>query len=146
LTRFPARRILDEVHLFVARLSALIVTLALPLASPAVCAGWAATAEARMACCADEGQCPMHASDDHHEGAQRAMSQAEADACCAASARDNSASSSSGFVLAAPLVASSSPVAWVAPTAFASLSVSRTLVPALPSDVPTHLLLSVFLV
>src|SRR5688572_1798613 len=72
------------------RFPALVLTLALASGNVAVCAGWAATPEARMACCTDDGACPMHTSES---GSSRSISQAEADSCCASSEGDDSTQS-----------------------------------------------------
>jgi hypothetical protein len=128
------------------RVSALVVTLALALASPSECAGWLSTPEARMACCTDEATCPMHSSEAVPDGSPRAISQAEADGCCAASERDDSASSSTGFVLSLPTAPVADVLPQVVPPVAPSLSVWRTLVPHVPPAVPTHLRLSVLLV
>lgn len=110
------------------------------------CAGWQATPEARMACCVGSGTCPMRKAEATGIPATSVVSQADADRCCAASERDDSTPSSSAFV---PLVAldrviSPVPVVVVAPTAL--FDSWRTLVPLPGSEVPKHLLLSVFLI
>lgn len=64
------------------RAFALLLTLALTAGNIGVCAGWAASAAARMACCADDAACPMDTSVTHTHGT---MSQAQADTCCAVS-------------------------------------------------------------
>ena len=50
---------------------------------PLLCQGWLPTAEARMACCEDEALCPMHAKQSNGSGTARAVTQEEADDCCA---------------------------------------------------------------
>ena len=82
-------RILDPVPKLVSRLTALVLATVLSVGNVAVCAGWAATPEARMACCVGGSECPMH-SGGHDHGT---MSQADADSCCAASETDRSQSS-----------------------------------------------------
>lgn len=64
----------------------------------AVCAGWEATAEARMACCLSGDSCPMHHGPDSGPDALLGISQSEADRCCAASEPKESAPSASAFV------------------------------------------------
>jgi len=94
----------------------------------------------------DEATCPMHASEAASDGSARVVRQADADACCATSERDDSASSSPGFLLTSPMAAVADILPQVVPTAAPSLSAWRTLVPDLPPAVPTHLRLSVLLV
>jgi hypothetical protein len=98
------------------RVSAVLLCLGLVAGNAAaVCAGWLATPEARMACCVGDGPCPMHKSDSDEQGATRVISQAEADRCCASSERDESAPSSPSFVLTVELALVTSPVPFVAP-------------------------------
>jgi hypothetical protein len=73
----------------VGRLAALVLATVLSVGNVAICAGWVATPEARMACCVGTSECPMH-SGGHDHGT---MSQAEADSCCAASENDRSQTS-----------------------------------------------------
>jgi hypothetical protein len=68
------------------RAFALLLTLALTAGNIGVCAGWAASAAARMACCAEDAACPMDTSVAHTHGT---MSQAQADSCCAVSERQS---------------------------------------------------------
>ncbi len=130
----------------VRRLAATIAILTHCVGNPAVCAGWRATPEARMACCQDETTCPMHKSDAHGSAPQHQLTQAEADTCCAGSEPNESATTrpvvvSSGIVALGPAIV---PLV-VIPTAPA-LEGWRALVPLRASPVPKHLLLSVFLV
>src|SRR5688572_12869564 len=74
----------------VRRLAALALTFGLVAGNTAICAGWMPTAEARMACCADGGECPMHKGDRHRSASGRVLTQVEADSCCASSERQNS--------------------------------------------------------
>jgi hypothetical protein len=98
-----------------------------------------------MACCSD-GACPMHASGSHEASSARAVSQADADGCCAASERDDSVPSSSAIVLFAPLALTLSPVPPVLPEVLSVPDAWRTLVPVPRAHVPKHLLLSVLVV
>src|SRR4029450_5363447 len=75
------------------RLSVVALSLALITGNAALCAGWAATPEARMACCAEGAECPMP-SGSHDSASDRVLTQAQADACCAVSGRDRSSPSS----------------------------------------------------
>jgi hypothetical protein len=128
-------------------LSAFALALALLAGNLGVCAGWTATPKARMACCADGDTCPMHQADSQSSGEKRVVSQAQADACCAASERQQSSQSAptsipavssavfgAGVVVPAPIPALVGSDAW------------RIVAPIPISPVPRHVLLSVFLV
>src|SRR4051812_41807440 len=67
------------------RWSAVVLSLGLLAGSPAVCAAWAPTPDARMACCSEAQACPMHPGDSHGLEAHHGLTQDEADACCASS-------------------------------------------------------------
>jgi hypothetical protein len=128
------------------RAAALVAALALCAGNVAVCAGWQATPEARLACCMDGATCPMHKSDHHEHSSRHVVSQAQADSCCAAAAqrRDSPAAGStfaaSGVIALVPIAAFTVPV-----NAFMSQR-WRALVPLRVSSTPKHLLLSVLLV
>ena len=77
LTLGPSFSILREVRIFIRRLAAVILTMGLLAGNAAVCAGWLATPEARMACCAEGGDCPMHKDESRRSGS-RACSHASA--------------------------------------------------------------------
>ena len=129
------------------RLSAVLLCLGLVGGNTAaVCAGWLATPEARMACCTGHGPCPMHKSDSHDQGGKRLISQAEADRCCASSEREESAPSSPSFVIAVALAPVTIPVPFVAPEIGPAFDAWRTVVPIPAAHVSKHLLLSVLLV
>jgi len=110
----------------------------------ASCAGWHMTAEARMACCADDA-CPMHAAD---AGVHSDVTQRDADQCCTASERPSSDQSRRESSVSISLTAIGAPLAILMHTP-ASLEVSwpRPLArnPS-AAAVPKHLLLSVFLI
>jgi hypothetical protein len=128
------------------RVAAVAAVLTLCVGNLAVCAGWQATAEARMACCTDGTSCPMHTSESRGSGSKRVISQAQADTCCAATSnRAQSSVVSSMFVLstATPLPVAPS---LIVPVAVLALQQWRALVPPSVSPVPKHLLLSVLLV
>jgi hypothetical protein len=127
------------------RYAAVLLVLILGADARALCAGWASTPEARMDCCADEGSCPMHSSDET-SGATRGVSQADADRCCASSEPKDAVPSAWSFV--------SAPAPAMLP-ALAALALSvpagtpgawRPTPPAPVTHVPKHLLLSVLLV
>ena len=129
------------------RLSAVLLCLGLGAGNAAaVCAGWLATPEARMACCTGVGPCPMHKSHSDNDGATHVMSQAEADRCCASSERDEATPSSPSFVLTVALAPVVSPVPFVVPEVGPAIDAWRTAVPIPESHVSKHLLLSVLLV
>jgi hypothetical protein len=135
-----------EVLTLIRRASAVVAILTLFVGNVALCAGWQATPEARMACCMNGTSCPMHKSESRGAGPKRAISQAQADSCCAAaSSRTQSSIAGSAFVLsdATALIASAS---LVVPVAVPALQEWRALVPLPVSPIPKHLLLSVLLV
>ena len=112
----------------------------------AICAGWMPSPEARMACCAEGAECPMHEGDSHRSGSGRVLTQAQADSCCASSERQNSNQSSPSFVAATAAVLG---VGIVLPATVPALVLSdgwRTSAPLRVAPVPKHVLLSVFLV
>jgi hypothetical protein len=134
-----------KVRSLTSRLAAIAAVIALSTGAWVHCAGWQNTAEARMACCVKNDRCPMHPGDTDRS-TTHAMTQAQADGCCASAERSPSTPSSSSHftpvtfvvvstLLTAPLTAATQPHdAW------------RTFVPIFVSAVPRHLLLSVFLV
>jgi hypothetical protein len=131
----------------VQRLAALALTFGLMAGNAAICAGWVATPEARMACCADESECPMHKSDSHRSGPERVITQAQADSCCASAEGQHSNPSSPSFVTA--ITAAVLGVGLVLPANIPALVLSdawRTSAPIPIAPVPKHLLLSVFFV
>lgn len=110
------------------------------------CVGWLGSAEARMACCEDESQCPMHAgSGDHRVGTTASVSQADADRCCAAS--ENGESIPSALTAHAAVVALL-PADQPVPDAnvVAQLVEWLTPEPSPPDSVARHVLLSTFLI
>jgi hypothetical protein len=130
----------------VRRAAALVAVLTLFVANIAVCAGWQATPEARMACCMNGTTCPMHKSDAHEHSSMRLISQAQADSCCAAAAqqREEAAAGSifatSGVIVLAPVTVFTTPTGTFASQEW------RALVPLPALSLPRHLLLSVLLV
>ena len=127
------------------RFAALAVTLGLMAGNAAVCAGWLPTAEARMACCADGAECPMHKG-DHSSGSARVLTQAQADSCCAAAEGQNSTQSNPLSVSA--ITAAVLGVGMVLPAKVPALVLSdawRTSAPIPIAPVPKHVLLSVFI-
>ncbi len=130
------------------RLAALALAFGLLAGNVAICAGWLPTAEARMACCADGGDCPMHKGDSHRSGSGRVITQLQADSCCASAEGQHSNQSNPSFVTA--ITAAVLGVGVVLPANVPALVLSdawRTLAPPIPiAPVPKHVLLSVFLV
>jgi hypothetical protein len=132
---------------FIQRLSAVFMTLALMAGNAAICAGWMPTPEARMACCADGGECPMHKSDSHRSRSGRVLTQVQADSCCASAEGQRSNQSNPSFVTA--ITAAVLGVGVVLPANVSALvlrDAGRTSAPIPISPVPKHVLLSVFLV
>ena len=129
------------------RLFAVLVSFGLIAGHAAMCAGWAATAEERMACCAEGANCPMHKGESHHSASGNVLTQAEADRCCAWSEGEDSRTSTPPFVAAVSLALSGPGT--VLPLSVPDLVLSdgwRTASPIPITAVPKHLLLSVFLV
>jgi len=131
---------------FTTRLAAIVVVLTVSAGNLAVCAGWQATPEARMACCLNATSCPMHKSESHRPGSKRILSQAQADSCCAAASAPTQ-SSVAGSTYVSPHGTGLAPQAdLVVPIPTLALQQWRALVPLPASPVPKHILLSVLLV
>jgi hypothetical protein len=135
----------NDVEVFARRVTAVALVFAFVAGNLAVCAGWETTPEARMACCANARTCPMHKSDSQH-ATTRAVSQREADRCCAASERGGSTPTSSSFAPSMTVTLVASPLPPIVPIPPLHVASWRALVPLHVSTVPTHLLLSVLLV
>jgi hypothetical protein len=100
-----------------------------------------------MACCAEGGDCPMHKRASDGSGSNGVITQAEADACCAASERDESDSSNPTAVAAISAAVLGAGV--VLPETTPALVLTdgwRIEAPIHSPPVPRHILLSVFLV
>lgn len=128
------------------RLFAVAAVLMLSVGNLAVCAGWRATPDARMACCQDEATCPMHKSESHGSQSKHDITQAQADDCCAGSERNHSTTTRTSFIASAivALVPASTPLVVTLNTP--AVQVWRAFVPPPLSPIPKHLLLSVLLV
>jgi len=136
-------RILSAVLGNLRRIAAIALTAGLLTGAWRPCAGWQATAEARMSCCVRKAACAMHKASE--DGPAATVRQAEADRCCAASERPD-AYQPPPAVIAPPIVTPlvgrfaerpSVPmrgIVWHGPPPLAS------------RQLPTHLLLSVFLI
>ena len=126
------------------RIAVVVLTVGLVAGAWRPCAGWEATAEARMSCCTRKSACSKHKVANH--AAQEALSQSGADACCAISERQDASQPSLTVVLPptlAPLVGlfaepPSIPARWVDRHRPPPLLASR--------ELPRHLLLSVFVI
>jgi len=128
------------------RLAAVAAILTLCAGNVAVCAGWQATPEARMACCKNSTRCPMHETESHGVGRTRTITQAQADNCCAATSdRTQSSVADTTFALSSAS-ALATPAGFVVPAPVHALQEWRAFVPLPVSPVPKHLLLSVLLV
>jgi hypothetical protein len=101
-----------------------------------------------MACCEDEDNCPMHqGSGSQNAGIARVISQAQADACCASSERQQSSQSTPSFVTVISTAVLGFGVVVPMPTPALVLSDGGRAVAPIPiGPVPRHVLLSVFLV
>ena len=131
----------------VRRFAALALTFGLMAGNAVICAGWMPTAEARMACCAAGGECPMHKGDSHPSGSGRVLTQVQADSCCASAEGQSSNQSTPSFVAA--ITAAVLGAGIVLPANVPALVLSdawRTSAPIPIAPVPKHVLLSVFLV
>jgi len=133
------------------RFAALALAFGLIAGNAAVCAGWLATPEARMACCADEAKCPMHKGDSHrdshHAGPERVPTQAQADSCCASSQDRNSNQSNPTVAAAITAAVLGAGIVFRADVPALVLSDGwRTSAPRRVAPVPKHVLISVFLV
>jgi hypothetical protein len=122
----------------------MLLLLGLSVGRVGLCAGWEPTPQARMACCTEGDDCPMHKP--AVQGSTTSVTQAEADQCCSASDRGDRATSTSPFVAVASVGPAVSAISLVAPVAGTPFETWRALVPPLVSPVPTHLRLSVFLI
>jgi hypothetical protein len=114
----------------------------------AICAGWASTPESRMACCAEDANCPMHEHESHDAGSGHALTQFDADSCCLSSEREEPANPSPltlvatiSFAVLGPGVPLSASV-----PALVLSDDWRTALPIPSTPVPRYVLLSVFLV
>jgi hypothetical protein len=127
------------------RLAAVVVLIVLPTSAWAQCAGWQGTAEARMECCAQEEQCPMHKGTDGSMS-HRSVTQEQADTCCALSERVPSTPSSSSQIAPVTFAVVSTPPSVLLPDLALLVNQWESFIPIAVSPVPRHLLLSVFLV
>jgi hypothetical protein len=125
---------------------AIVAVLTLCAGNFALCVGWQATPEARMACCRNEATCPMHKSESPDSSSKHKVTQAHADSCCAGSERSHSTTTNSTFVLSVIVALAPATVPVVTSLNVPALQEWRAFVPLPVPPVPKHLLLSVFLV
>ncbi len=106
-----------------------------------LCGGWQRAPEARAACCTPD--CDMHEAAPEPA---RAVTQAQADACCALSESNDTQAAASALVPPAVLVRIESPLSMGGLDHTSALGGSRIAAVLPPGPVPRHVLLSVFLV
>ena len=126
--------------------AAIAMALALSAGNAAVCAGWQATPDARMACCMNGTSCPMHESEGHGHSTDGGVSQAQADSCCAASAQRHDSAAAGVTFVASGAVALVPVALFAVPVNRFAAHEWRACVPLPVSSTPTHLRLSVLLV
>ena len=128
------------------RVLALALGLLLGAGNVFACEDLAATPEARMACCTEGGDCPMHQGESSHRSG-RTLTQGQADACCTVSGRDQSDQTSPSALAVISSAVLGSGVIVRAPVPHLILSDGwRTAAPIPMAPVLRHVLLSVFLV
>lgn len=130
----------------VRHLASLVAVLALSAGNLAACTGWASTPEARMSCCAADPECPLHDADSPAAVVTTVVSQEQADSCCAVSEGRDSNLPTTAFVPPAPLGLASGPLPALVSAPQSPAPTALALLPFPRSAVPTHLLLSVFLI
>ena len=128
------------------RLVAIAALLTLGGGNLAVCAGWQATPEARMACCRDQAACSMHKSESRHSVSNHPITQTQADNCCARSERPRSTTTNAPLIVSDIAALASATTLVVTLPNVPALQDWRALVPLPVSPVPKHLLLSVLIV
>ena len=127
------------------RVAAMAAVLTLSLGNVAVCAGWRATPEARMACCHDDMSCPTHKPESHGSGSKRHVTQTQADNCCAASERNDPATTGVSLVASTTFALAPATIGVVVIPKAPALLEYRAFLPPV-SSIRKHLLLSVLLV
>ena len=125
--------------------SVLVLVAILASHAGVVCEGWRASAEARMACCAEGVDCGMHQSAASTD-AKGSRAQDAADQCCAASESDDSKAPKSTISIQSPAMALRLTMALMAPEASAPHAWHAQPGFSPPRHVPTHVLFSIFLV
>ena len=128
------------------RIGAVAIVVAICVGNLAVCAGWQATPEARMACCTNRTSCPMHGSDARASDSVVVISQAQADGCCAGQSSRTQSSVADSQVLPSKTIALATVTNVVVPVTVPALQAWRTVLPRRVSPVPQHLVLSILLI
>ena len=136
------KRVLTRLSRFVA----ITIVLVLVGGHLAECQGWLATPEARMACCANEQECPMHKAGQHSSGSNHRTSQSDADRCCATSDRGESMPTSVKASVAGGLALIPVTLAGVLPRAETRFDNPTEQASGPPTSRSRHVLLSVFLI
>ena len=122
------------------RIGAVAIVVAICVGNLAVCAGWQATPQARMACCTNRTSCAMHGSDD----AVVAISQEQADGCCASQSSRTQSSVADSQVLPSKAIALA--IVTNVVVTVPAVQAWRTVLPLPVSPVPKHLVLSILLI
>lgn len=127
------------------RLAAVVLIVVVSGGGFGLCAGWASSAAARMACCASGSGCPMHSQEPDRTGPARTLTQTEADSCCAGSERADSTAPVL-VVAVVPRLALVGLLSILEPPAAAPMAPSRAAAAIESRHVLTHVLLNVFLI
>lgn len=98
-----------------------------------------------MACCTGEDTCPMHRSASHPAGTTSVADQSQADRCCAAAEGHESGAPVAAFVPSGALTPAATWYPLAQPARHPAPENWRVPLRSCPA-VPTHVLLSVFLV
>ena len=98
-----------------------------------------------MACCLEGVACSMHSSENHGGIETRAVTQADADSCCAASEQDDASPTAKSLVAVAAPLAAAAPILLLPPATPHAMAQYRR-APDRVFDVPRNILLSVFLI
>jgi hypothetical protein len=127
------------------RLAVFILTVGLVAGGWRPCAGWAPTPEARMSCCERTPMCSTHKRAGH--GSRMAVSQSDADTCCAAAERRDTPQPSAPATVLAPAPVPVLALFQELPSASTIWVESRRPPPLVASrQLPRHVLLSVFVI
>jgi hypothetical protein len=135
-----------EVLRLLSRLAALATVVALAGGQLAECQGWLATPEARMACCANEHECPMHKADPHRSAPSLRISQSDADRCCATSEHGDSMPTSVKVTAVDSLALIPVGLSGVVESPAIRFDGVSENPPSPPTSLARHVLLSVFLI
>lgn len=128
------------------RFLALTTISAMMIGSSGICVGWTASADDRRACCVEETGCPKHEVPMHHPHASTGVTQAQADACCAATESRRSSPTTPHLTRTASVSLAPSALSLIVDQPAAPFLCTRTAPARPPGTVPRHLLLSVLLV